>query len=160
MKQFSPEQKKRIGIGLVIGAVLIGLYIVISVLPSGLRTPKGAHQTSGMSAEEDANPTEGKYHITPEEMGSFIASIEQADPGQDPFLSSGEREWKRFLGELRERPPQLKGIIQMEDARVALIQDSRFREGDEVKGFRIIKIEDKRVLLTKGGKIYTVPLAE
>ena len=160
MKRFSPEQTKWIGIGLAVSAILIGLYIVMSILPSGLRTPKGPHQTPSIAADKDARPREATSHIATEEMEKFIASIEQADLGQDPFLNSGEQEWKRFLGELRERPPRLKGIIQMKDARVALMHNSRFREGDEVKGFRIIKIEDKRVLLAKGGKVHTMHLAE
>jgi hypothetical protein len=148
------------GIALVVGAVLVGLYLVISVFPSGLGASKGAQQASNLGGEHDGSLTEATSHLTPAEMERFIVSISKAESGPDPFLSSGEQEWKRFLGELRERPPRLKGIIQMKDARVALIQDSRFREGDEVQGFRIIKIEDKRVLLAKGGKIHTVHLAE
>jgi len=160
MKWFSARRSQRIGKGLVFGALLIGLHVIVSALPSGLEAPMGADQPPFTLSEENTGPAEATSQITPEEVEDFIASMGQADSGMDPFLSSGEQEWKRFLGELKDRPPRLQGIIQIKDVRIALIQNSRFREGDEVRGFRIIKIEDTQVLLTKSGKIYTVPLAE
>ena len=83
------------GIALVVGAVLVGFYLVISFFPSGLGAPKGARQASNLGAERDASPTETTPHLTPSEMERFIVSINKAESGPDPFLSSGEQAWKR-----------------------------------------------------------------
>jgi len=161
MKRLSLRQTRWIWRGLIIGVILAGIYIVISLPPPGVETPEKENQTSSVSTEEDDGlSSKATAYITPEAMKDFISSLKKGAHSHDPFLRSGEQKWKKFLGELKDRPPRLKGIIQVEGTRVALIQNSRYREGDEVKGFQIIKIEDKLVLLTKGGKTYTVHLTK
>ncbi len=95
-----------------------------------------------------------------QDMHIFIASLQQAGPGTDPFLESGEHEWKNFLGELKMRPPRLQGILEIEGVRIALIQGSRYQEGDVVNEFTVHKVEDTMVILAKNGEYYTIHLSQ
>lgn len=104
-------------------------------------------------------PAAARGFVTPEAMEQFILSRGMQVTAQDPFLSSGEEQWKRFLAELRERPPRLEGIVKVEGAKVALIQGSRYREGDDVGPYRVLKIEDRAVQLTKEGRVFTIHLS-
>ncbi|RLA95440.1 MAG: hypothetical protein DRG25_00215 [Deltaproteobacteria bacterium] len=160
MKQFKPEQARWIWSCLIIGVILMGIYLILSLPPSGFEKFEEVAQTTKSLPEEKQEPPPMKKtaFITPKEMEEFISSLRKNTSLRDPFLGSGEKEWKTFLDELKERPPQLKGIIQVEGNRIALIHNSRYREGDEVKGFKIIRIEDEYVVLNKGEKNYTIYL--
>lgn len=160
MRRFSPEQLKWLWSGLIIAIIVTGIYLVLSFPRFGFVRPGMISQVTSRSSQGVTNPPPepDKSSITTEAMEAFILSLKTSTPGHDPFLSHGEQGWKDFLGGLKDLPPKLEGIIQVEDKRVALIQSARFREGDEVKGFQIVKIGDKNVLLTKAGKIYTMNL--
>ncbi|MFH0811488.1 MAG: hypothetical protein V2A69_01425 [Pseudomonadota bacterium] len=163
MKRISPDKARWIWKILVLFVIISGLSIVILFPPSGFERSEDRGRLLKPSTESATTPSPERADtgsISPEEMEDFIASLKKTTLSHDPFLSSGEQEWKQFLGELKERPPRLKGIIQVAGSRVAIIKDSRYYEGDEVAGFRIVKIEERRVLLSKGGNSYEIHITE
>jgi hypothetical protein len=161
MKQLNLEQTKWLLRGLIIVIILVAVYVIIAFFPFTLEQSKRLdHMSTSAPAHVNTVSSPGANYITTEKMEAFISSLQEVNPGHDPFLSSGEQEWKKFLSDLKERPPHLKGILQIEGKKIALIQSSRFQEGEEVNGFRIEKIEDKSALLSKEGKTYTITLTD
>ncbi len=79
-------------------------------------------------------------------------------PPRDPFLSVGEVKWLKFVEELSLNPPPLQGIVEKEGTRHALLKGKLLREGEEIEGFRIEKIDPETVHLTKEGKSVTVKM--
>ncbi|HJX30898.1 MAG TPA: hypothetical protein VJ624_03490 [Thermodesulfobacteriota bacterium] len=159
MMRFSPEQTKWLWSGSIIFIILVGIYLVLSfplsVFDHSVKIHPVTHYPPG---ESRALSEPDNASVSTDEMENFILSLKNTTPGHDPFLSSGEQDWKNFLNTLKDQPPHLDGIIRVENQRVALIQSSRFREGEEVSGFLIVKINDKSVLLSKEGKTYIITL--
>lgn len=158
MKRFSPEQIKWLWSGLIFFIIVVGIYLVLSFPLSVFEHPEKITSVTKYSPEEKNSPLSApdKDSVSTEEMENFILSLKSTRHGHDPFLSSGEQEWKNFLSNLKDQPPHLDGIIRVENQRVVLIQSSRFREGEEVNGFLIVKINDTSVLLSKNGKTYII----
>jgi len=77
---------------------------------------------------------------------------------RDPFLSVGEVKWLKFVEEVSLNPPPLKGIVEKEGTRYALLKGKLVREGEEIEGFRVEKIDPEMVHLTKEGKSVTVKM--
>ena len=159
MKKLSETQIKWILRGLSIVVVLTGLCFLFFFIPSGMEKSKRFSPDQGPLTTKKPAPAEPEAQsVTVEKMEDFLLALKETTQGHDPFLSSGEQEWKHFLTEFKAQPPRLQGIIQVEGKKAAIIQSARFYEGDEVKGFRVFKIEDKEVLLTKEGKTYTLTI--
>lgn len=144
---------------LIAGAMAV-VFLVVWWFSSRTELPqRGFDRTSTMAPATAAPaPAAEVRSVTPEAMEQFILSRGKSITPLDPFLSSGEEQWKRFLAELRERPPRLDGIVVVEGAKVALIQGTRYREGDDMGPYRVLKIEDRAVQLTKEGRVFTIHL--
>lgn len=162
MKRFSVTQSRWLWKGLTLAVILSGILAVI-FFPSP--RPESSHDQGGIghlavTKETLTQPEPRAASLTSREMDAYLDSLRNASPPRDPFLSSGEDDWKKFLHDLKGRPPRLEGIIRVGSARVAIINHSRFREGEEVEGFQILKIGEKDVMLSKNGSICRVHIIQ
>ncbi|MBN2468269.1 MAG: hypothetical protein JXD19_08970 [Deltaproteobacteria bacterium] len=158
MREFSLEQTGWIWPALILAVIVAGITIVVLLPPAGFENHQAIKQPSPTPAQDPLGGT--TVFVTPAEMENYITSLRRSAVPRDPFLNTGEEEWKAFLCEVKNRPPRLEGIIQSDGRRVALIQDDRYHEGDVVDGFRIMQIEDTQMILAKGDKTFTVQVTE
>jgi hypothetical protein len=100
-----------------------------------------------------------------EGMKELVGLLEEGRKGgeisplpRDPFLSVGEVKWLKFVEEVSLNPPPLQGIVEKEGTRYALLKGKLLREGEEIEGFRIERIDPEMVHLTKEGKSVTVKM--
>ena len=156
MRRFDPEQIKWFWGMVIILIILGGLYLVLSFPSSVVKYSKNTipDQKLFPYATTESSAALGHNSIATKEIEEFIVGLKSSSTYHDPFLTVGEEEWKTFLVNRKNRPPQLEGIIEIENQHIALIKSSRFREGEEVNGFLIVKINDNNVILSKEGKTY------
>lgn len=159
MKRYNATQVRRLWNIVIFAVLAIGVYMVW-IIPGlnlkaesvGPKTYSSNSVTSGMVGKNDV--------LASQEMMAFITSCKQSPSEADPFLRSGEEEWKAFLGEIQARPPRLQGIITVQNKRMALINGSRYQTGDNVKGFTVRDVADTKVVLDKDGTYYTIHLTQ
>ena len=160
MKRSKAEETRlmlQAGMIIIVG---IALFLVIYLPPYGWEATIPSAQTAPGDPEAagDRVAVGGGSSLTLEQMDTYLVSLNGTDPQRDPFLSAREAKWKSFLGELKDRPPRLAGIINIEGTPVALIQGSHYRIGDTIQGFLINDIQEEAAVLCKEGKTFIVRL--
>ena len=159
MKRYNANQFRLICNLLVIGVIAMGIYI-IWLFPTAHSDLAGLEPITRSPGDQQQPQVQNQDTLTSDEMRAYLASRRETGAAPDPFLSSGEVEWKAFLGEIKARPPRLEGIIDVQGVRAALIQGALFRQGDEVSGFSIVEINDSEVILSKDGRRSTIHLSK
>jgi len=134
-------------IGLLLLAAAFGLYLFLGgergeVIRRPLRR-----------ARTPLQPQVAKVSV--EEVKAYLQGL-KGKGGRNPFLSSKDRQWERFLQSMRI--PQLQGIMEVGGERMAMMEGRWLKVGDRVKGFVLVRVEEGGVVLRKGGSSYFVPL--
>ena len=134
-------------IGLLLLAAAFGLYLFLGgergeVLRRPLRR-----------ARTPLQPQVAKVSV--EEVKAYLQGL-KGKGGRNPFLSSKDRQWERFLQ--RMRIPRLQGIMEVGGERMAMMEGRWLKVGDRVKGFVLARVEEEGVVLRRGGSSYFVPL--
>ena len=93
--------------------------------------------------------------VSVEEVKAYLQGL-KGKGGRNPFLSSKDRQWERFLRSMRI--PRLQGIMEVGGERMAMMEGRWLKVGDRVKGFVLARVEEGGVVLRKGGSSYFVPL--
>ncbi len=71
--------------------------------------------------------------------------------GKDPFLRKEQIKTRKKVKKRRSRPHfKLKAISYRKDGSVALINDRIVKSGDIIKGYKVIKIDARKVILSNG----------
>ena len=160
MKRSKPEQTRLMLQAWMIVVVGLALFLVLYLPPYGWEATIPSAQTANedprLAADKVVVATESS--LTFEQMETYLAELKTKSPGRDPFLSAGETQWKIYLGELKDRPPRLAGIMNIEGTPVALIQGSHYRIGDTIHDFLVQDIQDNAVVFLKNDKEFIVPL--
>ena len=77
---------------------------------------------------------------------------ENLDWGKDPFLPAIKIKKEEEKSESEEIKPILKGVVIQKNDRYAIIDDKIVREGEEILGMKVTKIERGKVILKSEGK--------
>ena len=93
--------------------------------------------------------------VSVEEVKAYLQGL-KGKGGRNPFLSSKDRQWERFLRSMRI--PRLQGIMEVGGERMAMMEGRWLKVGDRVKGFVLARVEEGGVVLRRGGSSYFVPL--
>lgn len=109
-----------------------------------------------LSLKIDKQFVEG-IHIPSDDGGKIKSSAVERDPFQPPFLyfSIGKGEVMDIF-----KGVELKGIIDIEGKKAAIINGQIMHEGDSIKGFDIKRIERKRLILQKKDVQYYLELKD
>ena len=136
-------------VGVLLLAAAFGLYVFF--LGGERREEYVRRPFKGVSTP--LHPQVAKVSV--EELKAYLRHL-KGKGGRNPFLSSKERRWERFLQSMRM--PQLQGIMEVGGERMAMMEGRWLKVGDRVKGFVLARVEEEGVVLRRGGSIYFVPL--
>lgn len=154
MKRYSTNQIRMFWHFMTLSVIAAGSFLVwiipgVDVAPVSSAVPP---LPASPAASSDSD------RVTRGDITAFLASLPHEAGASDPFLSGGEQTWKAFLDTLKDRPPQVEGIITVNGAKVALIHGSRLAAGEVIDGFSIQAITESAVRLEKNGATCTVTL--
>ncbi len=120
----------------------------------------GAPPTTEVPPGFSPSATEGRAlggRVSLREVEAYIEALRER-PMRNPFLSSRDLEWDRFLEKLQL--PRVEGVVRIGGKRLAAIEGKWLKVGDRVKGFVLTKVEDRGVTLRRGKATYFVPVEE
>ncbi len=143
--------KKVLLIVLIAGGVAAGGYLFFrGGAPPATKVPPGVPPSA-----TERGPFGGRVSLR--EVKAYIEGLRER-PIRNPFLSSRDLEWDRFLEKLKL--PRVEGVVRIGAERLAAIEGKWLKVGDRVKGFVLTKVEDRGVTLRRGKATYFVPVEE
>ncbi len=157
--------KERILAVLIVGVTILGVYTLIA--QSRVTTPRIA--ATVVSPEMSTSNDLGMMQLaqvetgTSSEKGSAVQTAVPKEPvsrpemvvewGADPFV----RDWV-LVSEVANL--NLRAITVSPTGASALINDQILQVGDEIRGKKVVSIEQDRVTLEQGGRTFTLTLGE
>ena len=127
------------------------LLALVAVILSLMRTGGEKPLPSPPREELPPVPTPVKK-VSVEEVRAYLKDI-RGKGYRNPFLSQKEREWRSFR-ELLGALPRLSGVLMVGGEKVAILDGAPVKEGERIRGFSLVRIEEKGVRLRRGRREY------
>ncbi len=129
--------------------IILGIVLAYAIFDFISHKDTYVNFYSGREQESSA-PAKNPETVAQKQADQLQASL-FSKWGSDPFLHEIKIEAKKKRRKKIYRPHfKLKAISYRTDGSVALINDRIVKNGDVINGFRVVKIDEKRVVLWNG----------